>query len=60
MSSGTGRAKPKKKRKGSGKLSKEAQSARFIAGAKALCLGDSMDDFNRAMDKLAPQKPRSS
>jgi hypothetical protein len=35
------------------------QSARFIAAAKELGLGESGDAFERAMDTIAPKKPKA-
>lgn len=35
------------------------QSARFIAAAKTLGLGESGGAFDRAMDTIAPKKPKA-
>jgi hypothetical protein len=52
----TGKPKPRKRRKI--RLTDKEQSARFISAAKALGLGQSGADFERAMDALAPKKPK--
>lgn len=52
----TGKRKPRKRR--SIKQTDAKQSARFVAAAKKLGLGESSEDFERAMDTLAPKKPK--
>jgi hypothetical protein len=49
-------AKDKRKRKRTTKPDNPAQSARFVAAAKRAGLGGKGDEFERAMDKLAPRK----
>jgi hypothetical protein len=52
----TGKPKPRKRSKP--KRTDKKQSDRFIAAAKALGLDGSGTAFERAMDTLAPKKPK--
>ena len=54
----TGKPKPRKRSKI--KRTDKEQSARFVSAAKALGLGKDGDAFERAMDSLAPKKPKQS
>ena len=49
----------RRKLKPKGKPDNPAQSAKFIKAAKALDVDESGEAFNRAMDKLAPKKPKA-
>jgi hypothetical protein len=51
----TGREKRRKKPP---KRDNPAQSRRFIEAAKKLGVDESGDAFNRALDKIAPKKPK--
>jgi hypothetical protein len=50
--------KPKRKRRSKIKRTDPKQSARFIAAAKELGLKGTGDAFERAMNTLAPKKPK--
>jgi len=50
--------KPKRKRRSKLKRTDPKQSARFIAAAKELGLDETGDAFERAMNTLAPKKPK--
>jgi hypothetical protein len=51
--------KPKRKKPPKIKLTDKEQSARFVASAKALGLERNGDAFERAMDSLAPKRPKA-
>jgi len=51
--------KPKRKRRSKIKRTDKKQSAHFIASAKELGLAKTSEDFERAMDTLAPKKPKT-
>ena len=57
MSTRTGKGK---KRKPKGSPDNPEQSRRFIESARKLGVDESGADFQKAMDKLVPKKPRGS
>ena len=52
--------KPKRRKRSKIKRTDPKQSARFIKAAQELGLDNAGDAFLRAMDKLAPKKPKGS
>lgn len=42
------------------KRTDKSQSERFIRAAREMGLGDSSKDFDKAMDKIVPKKPKAS
>lgn len=50
--------KRKRKKTSKPKRRDPKQSARFVAAAKEMGLGGSGEDFERAMNALAPKKPK--
>lgn len=51
--------KPKRRKRSKIKRTDPKQSARFIKAAKELGLDESGEAFGRAMDTLAPKKPKA-
>jgi hypothetical protein len=54
----TGRGKRGKKQRRKGGPDNPAQSRRFIEAAKRLGVDESGEAFRKALDKLAPKKPK--